>query len=59
MVLTKEYRTDVKKEVSYDLGFVLNSATGHLPEGSEVDTPIVYGDYYFIEANLNKLALRE
>jgi hypothetical protein len=59
VALTKEYRTDVKKEVSYDLGFVLNSATGHLPEGSEVDTPIVYGDYYFIEANLNKLALRK
>ncbi|WP_016954238.1 hypothetical protein [Catenovulum agarivorans] len=55
--LTTEYRTDLTKTKSYQLGFVLNSATGHMPRGSEVDTPIVYGDYYFIEANLHKLKL--
>jgi hypothetical protein len=25
-------------------------ATGHLPGKSEIDVPINYGDYYFLEA---------
>lgn len=57
--LTQNYRTDAKKARSYELGFVMDEATGHMPKGTEVDTPIVYGDYYFIEANLNKLKLIE
>jgi unsaturated chondroitin disaccharide hydrolase len=30
--------------------FILMHATGHHPEGREVDVPLVYGDYYFLEA---------
>ena len=31
-------------------GFLLNHSTGGLPNGFEVDAPIVYADYYFLEA---------
>ena len=31
-------------------GFVLMHSTGSLPHGSEIDTPINYADYYYLEA---------
>jgi len=31
-------------------GFLLNHSTGGLPNGFEIDAPIVYADYYFLEA---------
>lgn len=31
-------------------GFLLDHSTGHLPAASEIDVPIVYADYYFLEA---------
>ncbi len=36
-------------------GFVLMHSVGSLPHGSEIDTPLNYADYYFLEA-LNRLA---
>ncbi|MGJ8693551.1 MAG: hypothetical protein ACSHW0_13865 [Thalassotalea sp.] len=57
--LTNNYRTDRSKKGrpnSLDFGFVLAEATGNLPAASEIDTPIVYGDFYFIEANERKIA---
>jgi len=30
--------------------FLLKHATGNMPKNSEVDTPLNYGDYYFLEA---------
>jgi hypothetical protein len=30
--------------------FILRHGVGHLPGNSEVDVPLTYGDYYFIEA---------
>jgi uncharacterized protein YyaL (SSP411 family) len=33
-------------------GFLLKHATGHKPAGSEIDVPINYADYYFLEALL-------
>ncbi len=37
--------------------FLLKHSTGHKPAKSEIDTPIIYGDYYYLEALLryNKL----
>ena len=32
--------------------FLLKHGVGHKPEGMEVDTPLDYGDYYFLEALL-------
>jgi uncharacterized protein YyaL (SSP411 family) len=31
-------------------GFILQHGVGHKPANSEVDVPLTYGDYYFIEA---------
>ena len=31
-------------------GFILKHSTGSLPNGSEIDTPINYADYYYLEA---------
>ena len=31
-------------------GFLLRHGVGHKPGGSEIDTPLDYGDYYFLEA---------
>ena len=31
-------------------GFLLNHGVGHFPQKSEVDVPLTYGDYYFVEA---------
>lgn len=40
-------------------GFILMHSTGSLPNGSEIDTPINYGDYYFLEALWRWQALLE
>lgn len=37
-------------EAGTNNGFVLMHSTGSLPHGSEIDTPINYADYYYIEA---------
>lgn len=31
-------------------GFILMHSVGHLPAGSEIDMPLVYADYYYLEA---------
>jgi unsaturated chondroitin disaccharide hydrolase len=37
-------------------GFLLRHATGHHPKNSEVDVPLNYADYYFLEALLRARA---
>lgn len=48
--LTKHYRATLNK----DNGFLLLHSTGTKPTNTEVDVPIVYADYYFIEALIRK-----
>lgn len=31
-------------------GFILKHGVGHLPADSEIDVPLTYGDYYYVEA---------
>ncbi|MCR4602865.1 MAG: DUF2264 domain-containing protein [Prevotella sp.] len=31
-------------------GFILKHGVGHLPANAEVDVPLTYGDYYYVEA---------
>jgi unsaturated chondroitin disaccharide hydrolase len=38
-------------------GFLLLHSTGHKPAGGEIDVPIIYADYYFMEAMLRRQAL--
>ncbi len=37
-------------EVGTNGGFILKHCVGHLPGQSEIDVPLVYADYYYIEA---------
>lgn len=40
-------------------GFLLKHATGHKPAGKEIDVPLNYADYYFLEALLRLKASRK
>jgi hypothetical protein len=40
--------------VGVNKGFLLYHSTGHLPNNSEIDVPIVYADYYFLESIIKK-----
>jgi len=44
-------------EVGKNSGFILLHSTGSKPSDSEVDVPLIYGDYYFLEALLWKKKL--
>lgn len=44
--LTEHYRA----KVGTSQGFLLLHSTGHLPANSEVDVPLNYADYYYLEA---------
>ena len=46
-----KYRTTLNETHN----FLLKHSVGHLPAGSEVDTPLSYADYYYIEAMLRWL----
>lgn len=39
-------------------GFILRHSVGHLPAHSEIDTPLNYADYYYLEAIGRYLSLR-
>lgn len=45
---SKEYLLDS----NIDAPFLLNHSTGNWPKNDEIDVPIVYADYYFLEALL-------
>lgn len=36
-------------------GFIMGHSTGSKPQNSEVDVPIIYSDYYYLEALLRKM----
>ena len=42
------YRTKLNEKYN----FLLKHSVGHLPANSEVDTPLSYADYYYLEAML-------
>jgi unsaturated chondroitin disaccharide hydrolase len=44
--LTKYYRAPVNS----NHGFILLHSTGHKPVNGEVDVPLIYADYYYLEA---------
>lgn len=46
---------DYLAEQGTNCGFVLKHSVGSLPHGSEIDTPLNYADYYFLEA-ISRLA---
>ena len=46
--ITNHYRASVKSKP----GFILLHSTGHKPANGEVDVPLIYADYYYLEALL-------
>jgi unsaturated chondroitin disaccharide hydrolase len=48
--LSRSYRA----KIGSNHGFLLQHSTGHKPVNSEVDGPLIYADYYFLEALLRK-----
>lgn len=46
--------TTYSAKVVTNEGFLLKHSNGHLPANSEIDVPINYADYYFLEALLRK-----
>ncbi len=47
-LITDEYIA----ELGTNGGFLLKHGVGHIPENSEIDVPLTYGDYYLVEAML-------
>lgn len=45
------------QEVGTNHHFILKHSVGHKMRNSEVDTPINYADYYFVEALMRRLAM--
>lgn len=37
-------------EIGTNGGFILQHSVGNMPDGTEVDVPLTYADYYFLEA---------
>ena len=44
--LTKHYRASIGKRP----GFLLIHSTGNKPANGEIDVPLIYADYYYLEA---------
>jgi unsaturated chondroitin disaccharide hydrolase len=49
-ILTNLSGTHYKAAVGTNGGFILQHSVGHMPNKTEVDVPLSYADYYFIEA---------
>ena len=53
--LNKHYQAE--PETNY--GFLLLHSTGHHPGGDEIDVPLNYADYYYLEALARKDAFKQ
>jgi hypothetical protein len=53
--ITSKYRSPVGD----NKGFLLLHSTGSKPANSEVDTPLTYADYYYLEALIRSKTLKE
>jgi rhamnogalacturonyl hydrolase YesR len=45
--------------VDQNNGFILLHSTGHKPAKSEIDVPLIYADYYFLESLMRSEKLKE
>ena len=51
--------TPYKAEIGRNGGFILQYSVGSIPHNSEIDVPLTYADYYYIEALLRYKRLLE
>lgn len=57
--MTSRVEPAKKMTDTHDLGFILMHSTGNLPGNSEIDVPLTYADYYYVEALLRLKKLLE
>jgi len=50
MILVNLSSAHYKAGIGTNGGFILEHSVGHLPQRSEVNVPLTYADYYFLEA---------
>lgn len=50
--------TKYRSAIGDNKGFILLHSTGHKPANSEIDVPLIYADYYFLEAVLKSKTMR-
>ncbi|MFB2118382.1 glycoside hydrolase family 88 protein [Parapedobacter sp. 2B3] len=48
-----------KAEIGTNGGFILKHSVGSIPHGSEIDVPLTYADYYYVEALIRYKRLLE
>jgi hypothetical protein len=53
--ITLKYRSPLGK----NKGFLLLHSVGSKPANSEVDVPLIYADYYYLEALMRSKKLKE
>lgn len=56
-ILNSLYKSYSSK-VGYNQGFLLLHSTGNYPSNDEIDRPIIYADYYYVEALARKAAMK-
>ncbi|HEX7027070.1 MAG TPA: glycoside hydrolase family 88 protein [Gammaproteobacteria bacterium] len=49
-ILTTLSSPEYKAQPGTNGGFILKHGVGHFPHGTEIDVPLTYADYYFVEA---------
>ena len=49
-ILTSLSSGQYRSAIGENKGFLIKHGVGHLPAKSEVDVPLTYGDYYYVEA---------
>lgn len=49
-ILTTLSSPEYKAQPGTHGGFILKHGVGHFPNGTEIDVPLTYADYYFVEA---------
>ncbi|MEI6142555.1 MAG: glycoside hydrolase family 88 protein [Mariniphaga sp.] len=56
--IVKNLTSDYRSPVGENHGFLLLHSTGSKPSNSEVDVPIIYADYYYLEALIRARKIR-
>ncbi len=48
-----------KAEIGSNGGFILQHSVGHIPQKTEIDVPLTYADYYYLEALKRYITLKK
>lgn len=47
--IAENVKAKYRSEAGTNFGFLLDNSTGHLPGDHEIDVPLIYADYYYLE----------